>query len=118
AASDPERARGRLSWSLGTIPAREAQGAAAQYHIGTLVGRSPTLVAQELDQPAPIPSLPDVTAIANPESVVRRRPDVATAERQAAAQGALVGAAKASYLPRVTVGGSAGYLAPEFSTVG
>ena len=117
-AFDTERAQAQLSSTLATIPARAAQVAAAQYHIGTLVGRSPTLVAQELDQPAPIPALPDVTTIANPEAVVRRRPDVATAERQAAAQGALVGAAKASYLPRVTIGGSAGYLAPEFSTVG
>jgi outer membrane protein, multidrug efflux system len=49
---------------------------------------------------------------------VRSRPDVAAAERQTAAQGALVGAAKASYLPRLTIGGSAGYSAPEFNTVG
>jgi NodT family efflux transporter outer membrane factor (OMF) lipoprotein len=117
-AFDTERAHAQLSSTLAIIPAREAQVVAAQYHIGTLVGRSPTQVAQELDQAAPLPSLPDVTAIANPDWVVRRRPDVAAAERQAAAQGALVGAAKASYLPRVTIGGSAGYLAPEFSTVG
>src|SRR2546430_4246067 len=38
----------------------------------------------------------------------RYRPDVAAAERQAAAQGALVGAAKASYLPRHSIGGSVG----------
>ena len=29
-----------------------------------------------------------------------------------------MGAAKASYLPRITIGGSAGYSAPEFNTVG
>jgi outer membrane protein TolC len=50
--------------------------------------------------------------------VVRYRPDVAAAERLAAAQGALVGAAKASYLPRLTIGASAGYAAPEFRAVG
>src|SRR5256884_8755493 len=49
---------------------------------------------------------------------VRYRPDVAAAERFAAAQGALVGAAKASYLPRLSIGGTAGYAAPEFSSVG
>lgn len=115
---DTERAQAQFSSTLATIPAREAQVAAAQYHIGTLVGRSPTVVAQELDSAAPLPVLPDVTSIADAQSIVRRRPDVAAAERQAAAQGALVGAAKASYLPKVTIGGSAGYLAPEFSTVG
>lgn len=117
-AFDTERAQAQLSSTLAIIPAREAQVAAAQYRIGTLVGRSPTVVAQELAQPAPLPALPEVTTIANPETVVRYRPDVATAERFAAAQGALVGAAKASYLPRVTIGGSAGYLAPQFNTVG
>ncbi|HTH66305.1 MAG TPA: efflux transporter outer membrane subunit [Gemmatimonadales bacterium] len=115
---DTERAQAQLSSTLATIPAREAQVAAAQYRIGTLVGRSPSAVAQELDLAAPLPALPDVTPIANPETVVRYRPDVAAAERLAAAQGALVGAAKASYLPQVTIGGSAGYLAPEFNAVG
>jgi NodT family efflux transporter outer membrane factor (OMF) lipoprotein len=117
-AFDTERAQAQLSTTLAAIPAREAQVAAAQYRIGTLVGRSPTEVARELDQAAPMPSLPDVTAIGDPESVVRYRPDVAAAERQAAAQGALVGAAKASYLPRLSIGGAAGYAAPEFHAVG
>ncbi len=117
-AFDTERAQAQLSSTLASIPAREAEVAAAQYRIGVLVGRSPTQVARELDQAAPIPALPDVTSIGNPETVVRYRPDVAAAERQAAAQGALVGAAKASYLPRLTIGGSAGYSAPEFNSVG
>src|SRR2546429_7619641 len=49
---------------------------------------------------------------------VRYRPDVASAERFAAAQGALVGAAKASYLPRLTIGGGGGYAAPAFNSLG
>ncbi len=117
-AFDTERAQAQLSSTLASIPAREAQVAAAQYRIGTLVGRSPTEVAHELAQTAPLPSLPEVTSIGTPDAVVRSRPDVASAERFAAAQGALVGAAKASYLPRLTIGASAGYAAPEFNTVG
>src|SRR5436189_5768390 len=117
-AFDTERAQAQLSSTLASIPAREAQVAAAQYRIGTLVGRSPTEVARELEQTAALPSLPEVTSIGTPDAVVRYRPDVASAERFAAAQGALVGAAKASYLPRLTIGGSAGYAAPEFNSVG
>ena len=107
-----------MSSTLASIPAREAQVAAAQYRIGVLVGRSPTEVARELEQPGRFPTLPDVTSIGKPEEVIRYRPDVAAAERLAAAQRALVGAAKASYLPRLTIGGSAGYAAPEFNAVG
>src|SRR3989449_4046801 len=117
-AFDTERAQAQLSSTLASIPAREAQVAAAQYRIGTLVGRSPTEVARELEQSGQIPRLPEVTSIGTPDAVVRSRPDVAAAERVAAAQGALVGAAKPSYLPRLTIGGSAGYAAPEFNAVG
>src|SRR6266566_377859 len=111
-------AQEQLSVALASIPTREAQVAAAQYRIGVLVGRPPAAVAAELDKPGQLPALPDVASIGNPEAVVRGRPDVAAAERQAAAQGALVGAAKASYLPRISIGGSAGYVAPELRTVG
>ena len=117
-AFDTDRAQAQLSTTLASIPAREAQVAAAQYRIGTLVGRSPTEVAQELDQTGRLPALPDVTTIDKPEVVVRSRPDVAAAERFAAAQGALVGAAQASYLPRLSLGGSIGYASPQFDTWG
>src|SRR5712664_2570548 len=115
---DTERAQAQLSSTLASIPAREAQVAAAQYRIGTLVGRAPTEVARELEQIGQLPRLPEVTSIGTPETVVRYRPDVASAERFAAAQGALVGAAKSSYLPKISIGGSAGYVAPEFRAVG
>src|SRR5437762_2519610 len=115
---DTERAQAQLSSTLASIPARAAQVAAAQYRIGTLVGRSPSEVARELEQTAALPQLPEVTSIGTPDVVVRYRPDVAAAERFAAAQGALVGAAKASYLPRLSIGGTAGYAAPEFRSVG
>src|SRR6266576_3090006 len=117
-AFDTERAQAQLSSTLAEIPAREAQVATAQYRIGVLVGRAPAAVAAELEQPARVPALPDVASMGNPEAIVRDRPDVTAAERQAAAQGALVGAAKASYLPKISIGGSAGYVAPEIRTVG
>jgi NodT family efflux transporter outer membrane factor (OMF) lipoprotein len=117
-AFDTDRAQAQLSSTLASIPLREAQVAAAQYRIGVLVGRSPAAVARELDQSVALPALPAVGSIGNPDSVVRNRPDVALAERQAAAQRALAGAARADYLPRLTVGGSAGYTASGFDQLG
>ena len=117
-AFDTERAQAQLSSTLASIPAREAAVAEAQYRIGVLVGRSPTMVAEELAQPGGFPPLPDVTSVGDPASVVRTRPDVATAERVAAAQRAFVGAAKANYLPRISIGGSLGYAAPQFHSIG
>jgi outer membrane protein TolC len=65
-----------------------------------------------------LPALPDSVAVANTEGVVRLRPDVRGAERQLAASGAFVGAAKAAYLPRVTIGGGAGYASNTFESLG
>jgi len=117
-AFDTERAQAQLSSTLASIPDREAAVAAAQYRIAVLVGRSPAAVAQELAAPVAIPPLPEVTSIGDPNAVVRNRPDVAAAERQEAVQRALVGAAKASYLPRVTIGGSFGYSSSVFNSIG
>jgi NodT family efflux transporter outer membrane factor (OMF) lipoprotein len=117
-AFDTERARTQLGFTLASIPALEAQVAAAQYAVGVLVGRAPASVAAELEPVAAMPALPSDVTVANPDSLIRRRPDVASAERQAAAERAFVGAAKADYLPRITVGGSAGYSASELGGLG
>ncbi|HKP50267.1 MAG TPA: TolC family protein, partial [Gemmatimonadales bacterium] len=101
-AFDTERAQAQLSTTLASIPSLEARVRQAQYEIGVLVGRTPAAVAAELEKPAPLPDFPALAQLAAPDSVVRRRPDVAAAERQLAVERALVGAAKADYLPRLS----------------
>jgi NodT family efflux transporter outer membrane factor (OMF) lipoprotein len=117
-AFDTERAQAQLSLTLASIPVLESRVRQAQYQIGVLVGRPPAALAAELEPVAPLPALPPAVSVASPDSVVRRRPDVAAAERQLAVERALVGAAKADYLPRITVGGSAGYSAASFDALG
>jgi outer membrane protein, multidrug efflux system len=117
-AFDTERALAQLNFTLASVPVFEAQVRQAEYQIGVLVGRPPAAIAGELDAAAALPQLPASVSVASPDSVVRRRPDVAAAERQLAVQRALVGAAKADYLPRVTVGGSAGYTASSLGGLG
>lgn len=116
-AFDTERARAQLSFTLASIPALESRVRQAQYRIGVLVGRPPAVVAVELETAAPLPALP-APSIPSPDSVILRRPDVAAAERRLAVERALVGVAKADYLPRVTVGGTAGYSATAFDLLG
>jgi multidrug efflux system outer membrane protein len=117
-AFDTERALAQLSFTLATVPGLESRVRQAQYQIGVLVGRPPAAVAAELDSIVGLPALPAVVSVANPDSIIRRRPDVAAAERQLAVERALVGAAKADYLPRVTVGGNAGYTGAAFDALG
>ncbi len=117
-AFDTERAQAQLSLTLASIPPLEARVAAAEYQIGVLLGRPPASVATALDVPAALPAFPDSVSVVSPDSLVRHRPDVAAAERLVAAQHALVGSAKADYLPRVTVGGTAGFTATALDSVG
>jgi NodT family efflux transporter outer membrane factor (OMF) lipoprotein len=117
-AFDTERALAQLSITLATVPPLEARVAAAQYRIGVLTGRPPADVATELRSVAAIPQLPATVAVAAPDSLIRRRPDVAAAERRVAAEHAFVGSAKAEYLPRVGVGGSAGFSSAEVGDLG
>ena len=117
-AFDTERALAQLSITLSTVPPLEARVAAAQYRIGVLTGRTPQEVAGELQSVAAIPPLPATVAVAAPDSLIRRRPDVAAAERRVAAEHAFVGSAKTEYLPRVDVGGSAGFTSAEIGDLG
>lgn len=117
-AFDTERAQAQLSITLASIPALEARVAAAQYRIGVLAGRPPAAVAGELDSIAPMPPLPATVTVAAPDSLIRRRPDVAAAERRVAAEHAFVGAAKAEYLPSLNLGGSAGFTSADFGDLG
>ncbi|HEX7337580.1 MAG TPA: TolC family protein [Gemmatimonadales bacterium] len=117
-AFDTERAQAQLSFTLASIPALESRVAQAQYQIGVLVGRPPASVAVELAGAGGLPTLPSVGPLARPDSVILRRPDVAAAERRLAVERALVGAAKADYLPRLSLGGSAGYSSTTFSSLG
>jgi NodT family efflux transporter outer membrane factor (OMF) lipoprotein len=117
-AFDTERARAQLNTTLAAIPSLEARVASAQYRIGVLVGRPPASVAGELEAVAALPEPPAVIAVVSPDSLVRQRPDVVSAERRLAAETAFVGAAKADYLPRLSFGGQAGYTSDEFDRLG
>jgi len=117
-AFDTERAQAQLSLTLASIPTLQSRVRQAQYQIGVLIGRPPAAVAAELETPAPLPDFPDIGELSAPDSVVRRRPDVAAAERQLAVERALVGAAKADYLPRFGLGGSIGYASSELGALG
>jgi len=115
---DTERAKAQLSLTQAAALELEARVTEEQYRIGVLTGRDPEAVAAELGAAQPFPALPELDAPAAIDRVVLRRPDVVSAERQAAAAAAFHGAAKADYLPRVSIVGGIGASSNEFDRLG
>jgi NodT family efflux transporter outer membrane factor (OMF) lipoprotein len=116
-AFDTERAKSVLQLTLAAIPTVEAQVAADRNRIATLVGRAPNTLPANWLGAGELPTLPDTVRIGSPQELVRRRPDVLSAERQVAAQGLFVSAAQAEYLPKITLAASAGYAATSFDSL-
>lgn len=115
-ALDTERAQAQLSSTLAAIPLLETAAAAARNRIDALLGVAPGSTA--IDPASASLQLPDTLVLSGTDAMVRSRPDVRSAERLLAASRAFVGAAKADYLPRISVQGVAGYTATAFDALG
>jgi outer membrane protein, multidrug efflux system len=109
-AFDTERAKSVLYLTLATTPVLESQIALDRNRLAVLLGRTPNALPP-LSDSGPLLRLPDTLYVGSPDQLVHRRPDVLRAERQLAARSLFVGAARAEYLPRVTLAARAGYAA-------
>jgi len=110
-AFDTERAKSVLYLTLATTPLLESQIALDRNRLAVLLGRVPNTLPAALLDTGPQLRLPDTLFVGSPDQLVHRRPDVLRAERQLAARSLFVGAARAEYLPRVTLAARAGYAA-------
>jgi NodT family efflux transporter outer membrane factor (OMF) lipoprotein len=114
---DADRARTQLALTRSRIPPLEAEAAVAAHRIAVLTGRTPAAMAEVLDHPAALPELPAQINAGAPGDLLRRRPDVAAAERRLAAATARIGVAMADLFPRFTLGGLIGTQALGFGSL-
>lgn len=105
---DVARAEAQLSATRAQIPSLQAGLAGAIHRLGVLLGREPGALHGELSEAGPIPAAPDEIPVGLPSELLRRRPDIRAAERQAAAATARIGVATADLFPRVSLTGSLG----------
>lgn len=110
---DMARARAQLETTLARIPALEAEVGFAMHRLAVLVGRTPDALAAGLQEPAPLPTLPERIDPGTPGELLRRRPDVAAAERRLHAATAQIGVATADLFPRFTLAGLLGSAAGD-----
>jgi NodT family efflux transporter outer membrane factor (OMF) lipoprotein len=117
---DVEQARTVLEQTRSTIPALQIALGQANDTLCILVGIPPRDLEPDLGpSPAlntePLPSIPDWVAVGIPADLLRRRPDIRSAERQVAAQSAQIGVAEADLYPTIFINGTLGYEASDLS---
>ena len=110
---DVEQARTSLLNTLASIPPLETQRRQAQDALSVLLGMPPSDLSDVLVGLSGIPVSPPQVIVGIPADLLRRRPDVRSAELQAAAQSSQIGVAKADLLPIFTLNGSLVFLSTD-----
>jgi NodT family efflux transporter outer membrane factor (OMF) lipoprotein len=110
---DLAQARSTLEQTQATIPELEISLRQFNNQLCILLGIPPEELRAKLG-PGPIPTAPVEVAVDIPADLLRRRPDVRRAERQAAGQSAQIGVAEAEFYPHIAINGTWEYSAEFF----
>jgi len=90
------------------------QRAQLQHAIAILIGKPPSEF--KIAAVNSVPTLPEIP-LALPSTLLERRPDVAAAERRAAAANAQIGVAQAAFFPALTLSANGGYQNSTFTDI-
>jgi NodT family efflux transporter outer membrane factor (OMF) lipoprotein len=105
---DVAQAEGQAKTTEAQIPTLQTALKQTAYGIDILLGAQPGSTWDELAKDAAIPALPPEAHVGLPVDLLRRRPDIRSAERQLAAATAQVGAATADLYPKFSLTGNIG----------
>jgi NodT family efflux transporter outer membrane factor (OMF) lipoprotein len=108
---DVSQATTLLESTRASIPQLQTSAQQARNALSTLVGQTTGSIDTLLEGDKAIPRAPAKVAISVPAEMLRRRPDIRSAELLAAAQGARIGVAKAELYPSFSLFGSIGFQA-------
>jgi NodT family efflux transporter outer membrane factor (OMF) lipoprotein len=106
---DVAQASTLLESTRATIPQMQISLTQAENALTTLLGLPTGVLGQLLQTPKGIPTVPATVAIGVPAEMLRRRPDVRSAEFNAIAQSARVGVAVADLYPSFSLAGLLGF---------
>jgi NodT family efflux transporter outer membrane factor (OMF) lipoprotein len=122
---DVEQLRTLLEQTRSTIPFLQITQGQANDTLCILLGIPPRDLEPDLGpgpeispdafSAEPVPNVPTWVAVGIPADLLRRRPDVRSAERQVAAQSAEIGVAEADLYPTIFINGTIGYESQNLS---
>jgi NodT family efflux transporter outer membrane factor (OMF) lipoprotein len=112
---DTQQSRVLLEQTRALIPSLESDLRKAANALCVLLAIPPRDLSERLGAGSGVPVVPPELALGIPADLLRRRPDVRRSERQAATQSALIGVSKADMYPRLSLLGSIGVQAEDFS---
>lgn len=112
---DVQQAKAQYLSTLATIPQLEGGLRQTQNALAVLLGRPPGPLPEMAARRERIPQAQPAIAADLPADLLRRRPDVRTAELQLAAQSALIGVSVAELYPSIALVGSFGISATSLA---
>jgi NodT family efflux transporter outer membrane factor (OMF) lipoprotein len=115
---DVQQALAQLRSTEAIVPQFEASVRQAKNALCILLGMPPGNINYLLGEHSAIPKAPLEVAAGIPVDLIRRRPDIRSAELRAAAQCAQIGVAKADLYPAFSLNGALGFLASDVGRFG
>jgi NodT family efflux transporter outer membrane factor (OMF) lipoprotein len=113
-ALDAHQARSNLAQIQSQLPQLRLALRQTGNRLCVLLGSPPMEIENGL-YPGMIPTAPEAVTVGIPADLLRRRPDVRRAERQAAAQGEQIGIAEADLYPMFAINGTLGYQSEQLT---
>jgi NodT family efflux transporter outer membrane factor (OMF) lipoprotein len=106
---DVTEAKSTLADTQATVPDLESSLRTSKLSLCVLLGRTASELDEKLGGGSGIPLPPNRIVVGVPADLLRRRPDVRSAERAAAFQSEQIGIATSDLFPSIAISGSAGY---------
>ena len=113
---DVANADAQTATTAAGIPLLEAAARQSIYNLSVLLGLEPAALIKELSPVLDIPAGPPSVPVGVPSDLLRRRPDIRSAEAGIHGATARIGVATADLFPRFTILGSAGLTGADLSS--
>ncbi len=114
---DVERVRNQLESTRAALGPVQSEVTDQRDRLALLIGGPPGSLDGELQAVSAVPLPPQQVPIGDPAGMVRRRPDIAVAERKLAQQTAAIGENVAALFPKLTLLGDVGFAAPSVGSL-